>query len=211
MDELSRVRRALGQALPERLPTPNPLEDLVRAQSAARVRSRRRFRVGLSALALALVAGVGAAGVIERDTGPEAPAITSAAGPIDLLAMRLQAKPYTFDLTPQGWSVQARTPYFVTIVPDDGSTSPDPDVFVGKLVITFDHNAVGGRLLPGPGRRIRIHGDSGYTTLSMRTTTGEPAGVVRIQYPDDAGWDRASMARFLRSVHVGPGAKASLG
>ena len=83
--------------------------------------------------------------------------------------------------------------------------------FVGKLVITFDHNPLSGQLVAGSGRQVWIHGDSGYTTLSMRTTAGEPAGVVRIQYPDNAGWDRSAMVRFLRSVHVGAGARASLG
>jgi hypothetical protein len=191
---------------------PDPLEDLVRAQSAARIRSRRRFRLALSGLSLALVAGVGVTGVLERGAGrPPSSSPATTTGSIDLLAKRLRARPYTFDLTPKGWSVQARTAYFVTIVPGDRPTSPDPDVFVGKLVITFDHNPLGGRPLGGTGRDVRIRGDSGYTTLSMRTAPGEPPGVVRIQYPDDAGWDHTSMARFLRSVHVGAGVRASLG
>jgi hypothetical protein len=58
---------------------------------------------------------------------------------------------------------------------------------------------------------VWVHGDSGYTTVSTRTRPGEPRGVVHIQYPDDAGWQLATMVRFLDSVHVGPGAKAGHG
>jgi hypothetical protein len=211
MDDPTRVRRALGRALPPGAVMPDPHEDLARARTALRARSRLRFRLGLGALALALVAGVGVTGVLDRAGRPGESAPSATADSIELLATTFVAKPYSFDLTPQGWSVQSQSPYAVTIVPDDGSTSPDPNVFVGKLVITFDHNPIGTQLLGGRGRQVWIHTDSGYTTLSMRTAAAEPAGVVRIQYPDNAGWDRSAMARFLRSVHVGAGAKASLG
>ncbi len=211
MDDPDRVRRALGHALPGSVVMPDPHEDLARARRAQRSRTRGRFRLGLGALALALVAGVGVHGALDRAASPSGRTSSVDADSIELLATTFDAKPYSFDLTPRGWSVQSQSPYAVTIVPDDGSTSPDPDVFVGKLVITFDHNPVGTQLLAGGGRRVWIHTDSGYTTLSMTTAAGEPAGVVRIQYPDHAGWDRTAMARFLRSVHVGPGAKASLG
>ena len=60
MDDPSRVKRALGHALPESVTTADPHEDLARAHTAARARSRRRFRAGLGALALTLVAAVGA-------------------------------------------------------------------------------------------------------------------------------------------------------
>jgi hypothetical protein len=211
MDDSARVRRAFGHTLPEDAVMPAPREDLARARAALRARSRARFRIGLGALAVALVAGVGVAGALDRTAQPENSASPAGADSIHLLATTFVARPYSFDLTPSGWSVQSRSPYGVTIVPDDGSTSSDPDVFVGKLVITFDHNPVGTQVLAGAGRRVWIHEDSGYTTLSMPTEGGEPAGVVRIQYPDNAGWDRSTMARFLRSVHVGAGAKASLG
>jgi hypothetical protein len=49
-------------------------------------------------------------------------------------------------------------------------------------------------------------GDSGYTTVATRTRADEPPGVVRVQYPDEAGWSNDTMLAFLGSVHVGPGA-----
>ena len=57
------------------------------------------------------------------------------------------------------------------------------------------------------GSQVVVAGDSDYTVLATRTTGAEPPGVVRIQYPADAGWDLDSMAAFLASVHVGPGAR----
>ncbi|HEX4472992.1 MAG TPA: hypothetical protein VH085_13555 [Nocardioides sp.] len=212
MDDPSRVRRALEHALPpDPVAIPTPHQDLAHARTALRNRSRRRLRLGLGALALVMVAGVGVTGVLSRDGRTEDTTTSAGPGSIDLLAMTLHARPYSFDLTPKGWSVQARNPYFVTIVPDDGSASTDPDVFIGKLVITFDHNAPGGQPYGGSGRKVWFHVDSDYTTLSMRTSRGEPAGMVRIQYPDRAGWQRPTMVRFLRSVHVGAGARPSLG
>jgi hypothetical protein len=211
MDDPARIKRALGQVLPDSTPVTDPYDDLARARSALRARSRRRLRLGLGALALVVVAGGGVAAALERTAEPDGSAPAVASARIHLVAMRLDAKPYSFDLTPNGWSVQAQNAYFVTIVPDDGSAPADPDVFIGKLVITYDHEPFRGRLAAGGARPVRIGTGSGYTTLSMRTAAGEPAGVVRIQYPDHAGWDRSAMVRFVRSVHVGAGAKPSLG
>lgn len=208
MDDTTRAKRALERSLPATSPTSDPVEDLVRARSARQARARRRFSVGLGALVLVVVAGVGVAGVLDRP-GPTAPAAHS--GHIQLVATTLHAAPYSFDLAPKGWSVQGESPYAVTIAPDDGSTSTNPDVFVGKLVITFDRNAPAGHYLRGDVRRVWVHVDSGYTTASMRTTGDEPRGVVHIQYPDDTGWQLVTMVRFLESVHVGPGARPGLG
>lgn len=211
MDDSTRVKRVLRYALPEDTTSLDPYEDLDRAHCAQRARSRRRLRVGLGALVLTMIAGVGVAGVLGRAVGPEDAAPSTNADPIQLVAKEFHANPYVFDLTPKGWSVQAQSPYAVTIAPDDGSTSADPNVFVGKLVISFDHNPPPGHRLVGSDPRVWIHEDSGYTTMSMRTAAGQPAGVVHIQYPDKAGWSTTTMVRFLRSVHVGAGARAAAG
>jgi hypothetical protein len=220
MDDPTTVRRAFERALSDATAPSDAQRDLARARDAVRARTRRRVRRGLGALAVVLVAGVGVAGALDRSTpdrtaghdpGSHSTANTNGDTPITLLATRFHARPYSFGLTPKGWSVQARTPYLVTIVPDAGSTSPDPDVFVGKLVITFDHNRLGEPRVRGGHRWVAYHVDAGYTTMSMRTTSGEPTGVVRIQYPDDAGWDHSTMERFLLSIHVGPGVRPSLG
>lgn len=200
------VRRALESIAGADRPEADPVDDLVRARAAARTRTRRRFRLGLTGAATAVVLAVGATVVLDDSPGPVAPT----AG-VELVGEPFAATPYTFDLTPTGWSVQAQNPYAVTIVPDDGSTSSDPDVFAGKLVITFDANRPTGRVLDHDGRRFWVSGDSGYTSLATRSRDGEPAGVVHIQYPTGAGWDESSMVAFLASVHVGPGARRGHG
>jgi len=200
------LRRALASVADAERPDADPAADLDRARGAARRRTRRRFRAGLGGLAAATVLAVGVTVVMDDDPPP--PVATAG---VELVAEPFAATPYTFDLTPRGWSVQAQQPTAVTIAPDDGSTSEEPDDFRGKLVILFDANPPDGRIVDQDGRRFWVSGDSGYTTLATRTTPGEPSGVVRIQYPKGAGWDEASMVDFLASVHVGPGARHGLG
>jgi len=202
MNDRDELKRALGMAVPDVLPVPEPVRDLERARVALRERNRRRFQVGLGGLVVLAVAGVGTTAVVDYANAPDSSS-TTASTAIQLVDETFDATPYTFDLTPKGWSVQAQNSTAVTIVPDDGSTSGDPDVFVGKLVILFDQNPTSGPAVVDDGRKIWISGDSGYTTMSTRTRAGEPAGVVRIQYPNDAGWTRTAMLDFLASVHVG--------
>lgn len=204
-DDLKRVLASVADAT---RPAGDPTEDLARARTAARRRTRRRFRLGLTGVTAALAVGLGTALLVPDTDNPDD---TAAPTGVELVAERLEATPYTFDLTPQGWSVQAQRPSAVTIAPDDGSTSSDPDVFVGKLVILFDTNPPAGRELHLDGRDFWVSSSSDYTTLATLTRGEEPPGVVRIQYPDDAGWDLKAMAAFLGSVHVGPGARHGFG
>lgn len=216
MTDTPDLKQALGLVASTERPTPDPADDLTRARVAVSARSRRRVRVGLAGLAVVTVLGVGAGLLLSGDPatpgvaspGPGAP--TAPTG-VRLVAATFDATPYTFDLTPKGWSVQGQNPYAVTIVPDDGSTSDNPDDFVGKLVIMFDANEPDGRVMDRDGRRFWVSADSDYTTMATRTLGDEPAGVVRIQYPSDSGWDEASMLAFLASVHVGDTARLGQG
>jgi len=208
------LKDALGLAAETSRPVPSPAEDLARAQGAARARTRRRFRAGLAGLAVTAVLGVGVSTLLTdsapTDQGQQAAPVSP--GTVRLVAERFDAAPYTFDLTPRGWSVQGQRPQAVTIAPDDGSTSSHPDDFVGKLVIMFDANPPSGELVQRDGRDFWVSDSgAGYTTMATRTRGGEPSGVVRIQYPRDAGWDEESMLAFLASVHVGDGARHGLG
>lgn len=208
------LKRALGSVADAERPVADPAADLARARSAASARTRRRLRLGLTGATTAVVLCVGAALVLDRAPSEPGTATSVPDAPssgVRLVAERFEATPYTFDLTPEGWSVQAQRPTAVTIAPDDGSTSSSPDDFAGKLVILFDGNRPSGRQLEHEGRLFWVSGDSGYTALATRTRDDEPAGVVRIQYPDGAGWDLDSMVAFLASVHVGPGARQGLG
>lgn len=204
------LKHALRVAAVSDRPETDPLADLERARTAASARTRRRVRTGLAGLATVAVIGVGT-GVVLSDS-PSTPPATQATGQVQLVAKTFDAAPYTFDLTPTGWSVQGQRPQAVTIAPDDGSTSSHPDDFRGKLVIMFDANEPDGRAVEHDGRTFWIRdSDSEYTTIATRTRAGEPAGVVRIQYPTGAGWDEQSMLAFLASVHVGDTAQHGLG
>jgi len=205
-DDLKRVLESVAGIERENR---DPVADLARARAAARARTRRRFRLGLTGVASVAVLAVGASVVL--DDAPSPPAGVTAPSGVELVAEQLEATPYTFDLTPAGWSVQAQQPTVVTIAPDDGSTSSEPDDFQGKLVILFDTNAPDGRVIDQAGRRFWVSGDATYTTLATRARADEPVGVVRIQYPAGAGWDLKSMVAFLASVHVGPGARHGFG
>ncbi|CAI9418917.1 hypothetical protein [Nocardioides sp. T2.26MG-1] len=203
------LKDALGLVAETGRPVPDPGDDLARAQGAARARTRRRFRVGLAGLAVVSVLGVGSATLLD---GTDQRTTQVSPGGVQLVAERFDAAPYSFDLTPRGWSVQGQRPQTVTIAPDDGSTSSHPDDFVGKLVIMFDANPPDGREVEHDGRTFWVSDSGGgYTTMATRTRGDEPAGVVRIQYPRDAGWDEDSMLAFLASVHVGDTAQLGMG
>jgi hypothetical protein len=208
------LKHALATVTEADRPATDPALDLARARAAASTRTRRRFRTALGGLAVVAVLGVAAA-TLTDDDAPSAPTAAPSAVPssgVQLVAETFDASPYTFDLTPEGWSVQGQRPQTVTIAPDDGSTSDHPDDFRGKLVIMLDTNPLGrGEPVELDGRTFVVRGDSDYTTVSTPTADGEPEGIVRIQYPDDAGWDEATMVRFLASVHVGPGAVPGVG
>jgi hypothetical protein len=194
--------------------TADPADDLRRARTRARARTGRRLRVGSATLALGAVVALGL-GQVTAPTepggpagpaGPEASAESATSADVRLVAGELDADPYTFDLVPQGWSVQGQNAYGVTIAPDDGSTSASPDNFVGKLVILFDQNPPDGTPVTDDGRGFWVREGSDYVTVATLTRGDEPPGVVRVQYPVDAGWTRTTMVEFLGSVHVGPGA-----
>ncbi|WP_121252191.1 hypothetical protein [Nocardioides ferulae] len=205
------LKRALALVAEADLPSPDPTDDLARAHRAARARTRRRFRAGLAGLAVTSILGVGAATVLADAESPSTEATQVAPEGVRLVAERFDAAPYSFDLTPTGWSVQGQSPTAVTIAPDDGSTSAHPDDFRGKLVIMFDANPPHGEAVDHEGRRFWIAESDGYTTIATHTRGDEPSGVVRIQYPHDAGWEHPSMLAFLASVHVGDGARWGLG
>lgn len=194
--------------------TPDPVDDLRRARVKARARTGRRLRLASATLALGAVVALG----LDQMTAPTEPVgPTGPAGPdvsagpaagteVRLVAGELDADPYTFDLVPEGWFVQGQNAYGVTIAPDDGTTSTSPDNFVGKLVILFDQNPPHGTPVSQEGRDFWVASSSDYVTVATRTRGNEPPGVVRVQYPVDAGWTETTMLEFLGSVHVGPGA-----
>jgi len=185
--------------------------DLTRGHRALSRTRRRRSAVGLLGVAAAGVAGIGIVRYAGPDEGPQQAVERPVpdAG-ISFLAQPMEAGPYTFDATPEGWEVQGATPSAVTIAPI-GIADQNPDSFVGKLVILLDGNPLSGEQVERDGRTFWVHGSSGYTTIATPTLPGEPAGNVLIQFPNDTGWTRDTMLEFLAGVHVGSGAEQGVG
>lgn len=186
--------------------------DLTRGHRALSRTRRRRSALGLAGVAAAGIAGVGIARVAVDDRPQTLAKDTQQrTGGVSLLAQPFAAGPYTFDETPEGWEVQGTYPQGVTIAPV-GFPDQEPLSFVGKLVIMFDQNPPFGDRVDVNGRSFWVSDQGGdTTTVSTRTVDGEPAGMVRIQYPSDAGWTHDTMLDFLAGVHVGPGARPGLG
>jgi hypothetical protein len=188
--------------------------DLTRGRRALSRTRRRRGAVGLAGIAAAGVAGVGvvryASTDVETLQAVERHGEDAGQSGIAFLAQPLEAGPYTFDSTPEGWEVQGVTSSAVTIAPV-GAADQNPDSFIGKLVILLDGNPLTGERVEHGGRVFWVHGNSGYTTIATPTLPGEPAGNVLIQFPDDTGWSRDTMLEFLAGVHVGAGAQQGVG
>ncbi len=201
------VKQALELVAAAERPTPGVAADLARAQAAGRSRSRRRFRLGLAGLAVVAAAGVGVGSVLNGCTRPTrtTPAVTAPSG-VQLVAETFDAAPYTFDLTPTGWSVQGQRPQAVTIAPDDGSTSSHPDDFRGKLVIMFDANEPHGETVEHDGRtflgvrELRLHDHGGaHPRRRARRCGAHPVPARRRLGPGvDAGVPRQRARRRHR-------------
>lgn len=202
------VKHLLDVAAGAPRPAADPADDLRRARRSARARTGRRLRIASAGLALVAVAALGLdqATTTTEPAGPEATASPESVAGVRLVDGTFDADPYTFALVPQGWSVQGQSPYGVTIAPDDGTTSDHPDDFRGKLVIMFDQNPPDGTPVTLDGRDFWVGESSDYVTVATLTRGDEPPGVVRVQYPVDAGWSHSTMLDFLGSVQVGPGA-----
>lgn len=196
--------------------------DLARAREAHEHRRRVRasWITGAATLsAIAVVGGLLIAG--QNDDSREAtrpPASQSPSsdrraesGVLTLVSDEVDAGPYTFGQVPDGWDLQAEGPFSVTFTPPGGGVSSNGDDFVGKLVVMYDQNALGNDVLQFGGRDYTVHGDSGYTTISTPTLAGQPDGVVRVQYPDSAGWSDDTLREFLYSVTVNDSARPGVG
>jgi len=116
--------------------------DLTRGRRALARTRRRRGAAGLLAVAAASVVGVGAVRYADRPSPAprvvEVPEdVTTPATPdasptgVQLLAQPLEAGPYTFDSTPEGWYVQGAYPQGVTIAREGADLNPSPYSFEG--------------------------------------------------------------------------------
>jgi hypothetical protein len=194
----------------ERDTTSTPVsDDRARARAALR-RRRARGAVRLGSLAAVAVIAAGIVGSNALDS--DDPVVTQrddAAG-VELVAADASAGPYTFGKLPEGWEVQGISPSAVTIAPTDAKDQ-EANSFLGKLVILYDLYEPSGDVTSVDGRDFYVRGDSGYTTINVRTEAGQPDGTVYVQYPDSAGWDEDTMIEFLDAVQVNESAQPGVG
>jgi hypothetical protein len=199
-------------------PPSDVLADLARGRAALRQSRARTLGRGVAGIGLASVLAVGAVQILHDP--PAAPPTTAPlhhdAG-IRLVDHVLEAGPYTFGKTPEGWTFQGQNDFVALIVPADGDISPRLDVFVGKIAVMLQSaDAAPG---PGPedqtvtadGRTFWIGPGGDSTTVRTPTLPGEPTGEVLVQFPSATGWTQSEMVAFVGSVSVGPGARKGLG
>jgi hypothetical protein len=125
-----------------------------------------------------------------------------------LQTVPVQAGPYSFDVTPVGWSVQGHRPGSVTFAADDGTSDPHPDAFVGKIVLLYDTDPLFGEAVAYSGRDFKVNESSDTLVVSTRTRVGEPEGTVRLQVPLAVGWSVDTALEMLDGVRVSEGAVA---
>lgn len=192
--------------------------DLYRARRAmARIR-RRRVAGGVVGLAVAGIIGTTAVRQYDAPAKEQTPATAEhreskeSTDKIRLVSQTLEAGPYTFDKTPEGWRDLnfAHPESAVVIGPETGNQ--DPESFLGKLVISMSNNPPAGEQVEYDGRGYWVL-DSGsdHTRITTMTRPGEPEGALEIQFPDDAGWSQDTMLEFLSTVQVGEAAQPTVG
>ncbi len=184
-------------------------DDLARARAALRRRrARGAIRIGSITAVAAIAAGIVGSNALESDDPVVAQRDDAAS--VELVAADASAGPYTFGKLPEGWEVQGISASAVTIAPPD-ATDQEPNSFLGKLVILYDLYEPSGDVTSVDGRDFYVRGDSGYTTINVRTEAGQPEGTVYVQYPNSAGWDEATMIEFLDAVQVNESAQPGVG
>lgn len=196
---------------------PDAADDLARARAARHRQMRRRTSWGAAASAALVAVTIGTLAVTGDDSPGSEPRDPQSAGPhteegVVLLSQPLEAGPYSFATTPEGWHVLPYDhPEFATVI-GPATGDQDPNRFAGKLVISMSHNRPSGEEVDYEGRTYWI-GDPGgdHQRITTMTRPGEPEGALEIQFPTDAGWSEATMLEFLSTIEVGDDAQAGIG
>jgi hypothetical protein len=191
-------------------PMPPATDDLTRARAERHRLRRRRSSWGAAATAAAVAATVGAIAFTGQSANaPDEPSVQDG---VVLLSQPLEAGPYTFGTTPEGWHVldYAHPEFAVVIAPVDGDQNPES--FAGKLVIMMSNNRPSGDAVEYEGRTYWVlDSGAGHTRITTMTRPGEPEAAIEIQFPSDAGWSQETMLEFLSTVEVGDTAQPGVG
>lgn len=193
----------------------DPAADLARGKKLLARRRRRRV-FGAAAVTAAVAAGVVAAGVVA--TVPGGPGGPGAPAGIRLVAYSGAQPPgYTVTVIPAGWVIQGSNPFALVIAPANAPNS-DPDVFVGKLIVTqeaFDQagsSAQGWSAVHVAGHVVYYAAQIGAGSQTAGLVIEEaPGRWLLVQAPTSLGWTRQQMVRFGLGVTVLPTAQEGKG
>lgn len=193
--------------------------DLARGRRALARTRRRRAAGGVLTFAVAGVVGTTAVRQYAAPEKEQTPATAEhrdskeSTDKIRLVSQTLEAGPYTFDKTPEGWrDLNYAHPEFAVVI-GRAAGNQDPEHFIGKLVIMMSTNPPAGEQVEYDGRTYWVHDDGGgdHTRITTMTRPGEPEAALEIQFPNDAGWSQETMLEFLSTVKVGATAQPGVG
>jgi hypothetical protein len=210
-----------------------PADEAVVAADVARghraVSRRRQQRIGFTAAAVAVVAGV-AVGAGQLGSVPT-PATTATGGATATAAgLKMVAftgdQPAGFKVTtvPDGWTVISSQPYEFVVAPpgrETGggpsagpSTGPAPVFYDGRIAVYLQGDGPGPRA--SHTEKVDINGKQGTLGAFPKSSSGPDAhwltfpsahGTVVVQVPDSTGLSNDQILTFARGVTVTDAAK----
>lgn len=203
-DLMDRLSRLAGQ---EHIPTEETVRgDLIRGHRASRRRSLQQ-----GAVALGLIAMVGAGGAVAVNVDPlgiRDPATiavpTSETGGLSIrLVAYTQEQPpgFLIEKVPEGFMLEGANPIALTIARPDDFTGVE--VFVDKLVVMLESSSVTGDL---GGTPVKVGGHDGllrYTEEGYQVLTyGDGNHRVYVQSASSIGLSDAQLIEFAEGVTV---------
>jgi hypothetical protein len=191
--------------------------DISRGRRAAHRRRARQAGAGTALAGVLAIGGFAVTAPAGRHHSTRAGVTAAATLGIKLVDFSgTQPSGFTLARVPQGWSIETSNPYFLVIAPT-GTTHPDPENMVGKLMVTFEPaqpaDLSGTPIAVGPGnglvrRAPDPSGDGQSALLDLQSPSGQ---WVRVQSPSALGWTDQQVADFAAGVTVTPDAQRAPG
>lgn len=182
-------------------------EDLARGRRLLRKRTRNRMMAAAAAVAIVTVA----AAMPIALAGHGAPGARATTGIKLVDYTGAQPPGYTVKTIPDHWVIQGSTPFALTIA-SANDPNKDPDVFIGKLVISqesFDTSDPGGLT------RTEVQGHTAYygvqDSIASLVIEQTPGRWLVVQAPSALGWTEQQEAQFGAGVTILPTAQESKG
>jgi hypothetical protein len=195
----------------------DPVADIERGRKLLARRTHRRMLGGAVVTAVAVAAASfavlpgGASGPARTQVGAGSAPTTKAAqqATVKLVAYTGAQPPgYTVTVIPAGWVIQGSNPYALVIAPAN-APNKDPDVFIGKLVVSqglfqpAGSSANGWAPVHMPGHTAYYSVQNGGGTMTAGLQIEKTANDwLSIQAPTSLGWTKQQMIQFGQGVTV---------